>query len=284
MAKTSWALSRQIEQRYARSLQELRRYIIRELRGATTVEEISRKLLVIQNSPKFVTFVESMATNMTQQVYRQTSRAWRTNSQIASRKRSSLIFNQLMSDLDNPFIGGAMRDIVLNNASLIKTIPSRLDREMTTLLSSKSAMAGIRSEELTKEILSKFDHLLDWQARRIARTETAKAQSALTQVRSLAIGSKWYVWRTADDGDRVRDSHRHMEGVLVHWSEPPNPELLIGKNANNGSYHAGNIYNCRCYSQVLLDIDDVSWPHNVFYNGNIVKMQRQEFKHLLNAA
>ena len=280
---TSWGMSRQIEQRYARSLQKLRRMIMGQLRGATIPEEISRRLRVIQNRPEFVTFVESMATNMAQQVGRQTSRQWRANAQRSNRLRSDLIFQGLMSDMDNPFIGGAIRDIVLNNASLIKTIPNRLDREMTTLMAQKSAYAGLRSDDLTQEILGQFDHLLEWQARRIARTETAKAQSALTQVRSVYVGAKWYVWRTAADGERVRESHRHMEGVLVHWSEPPSPEALAGKSTV-GFYHAGNIYNCRCYSQVLLDIDDVSWPHKVLYGGNIVTMQRQEFLHLYNAA
>jgi len=137
---------------------------------------------------------------------------------------------------------------------------------------------------LTKDILKEFDHLLEYQARRIARTETAKAQSALTQVRAQNLGINWYVWRTAQDGMRVRASHRHMEGVLVNWGSPPNPEALIGKQTDTGPYHAGNIYNCRCYEEPLIDIDWVTWPHKVFVGGAIQILTRKKFEPLIALA
>lgn len=281
MAKTSWGMSRQIEQRYARKLQEIRRVIMSELRGATTTAEVSRRLQIIANRPEFIDFVENMATNMAMQVYRQTGVQWRRQAQEASRRRGQVIFNALQNELDNPLIGGTIRDIVRNNASLIKTIPNRLDAEMVTQLAANNAFAGMRGEQIVADILGKSDNLLEWQARRIARTETAKAQSALTQVRSLAIGADWYVWRTAMDGERVREAHRHMEGILVAWNEPPQPEQLAGVSGATRQavqpYHAGNIYNCRCYSRPLLDIDDVSWPHRVFHNGVVRNMSRAEF-------
>ena len=68
-----------------------------------------------------------------------------------------------------------------------------------------------------------------------------------------------------------------MEGVLVNWNDPPSPEKLIGEK-DVGKYHAGNIWNCRCYSAPLLEIDDVKWPHEVYMNGKIKKMNRKEFE------
>jgi uncharacterized protein with gpF-like domain len=29
-------------------------------------------------------------------------------------------------------------------------------------------------------------------------------------------------------------------------------------------YHAGNIYNCRCYIEPLTDLDDINFPHKVY--------------------
>jgi SPP1 gp7 family putative phage head morphogenesis protein len=129
----------------------------------------------------------------------------------------------------------------------------------------------MRADQLAQNLLGQFDNLLEYQARRIARTETAKAQAALTQTRAQNLGINWYVWRT------VRDSHRHMEGVLVPWGNPPNPEALIGKETTTGPYHAGNTFNCRCYAEPLIDIDWLEWPHKVYIGGAIQMMNRDEF-------
>lgn len=61
------------------------------------------------------------------------------------------------------------------------------------------------------------------------------------------------------DGLRVRKSHRIMEGVLVNWNMPPSPERLAGEK-DVGNYHAGNIWNCRCYPEPLISVDDIRWP------------------------
>lgn len=68
-----------------------------------------------------------------------------------------------------------------------------------------------------------------------------------------------------------------MEGVIVNWNDPPSPEELAGEESV-GHYHAGNIWNCRCYSEVLLDVDDVKWPHKVYSNGQIKNMSKKEFE------
>jgi len=77
----------------------------------------------------------------------------------------------------------------------------------------------------------------------IARTEIGRASTALTQARSLALGSTGYIWRTAEDGD-VRHSHAEMEGKFVSWDRPPTLDGLTG--------HAGALPNCRCYCEVVL--------------------------------
>ena len=60
-----------------------------------------------------------------------------------------------------------------------------------------------------------------------------------------------------------------------------NSEELIGKKSA-GHYHAGGIYNCRCYEEPLLDIVDVTWPHKVYHAGKITKMSRKRFTDLLS--
>ena len=68
-----------------------------------------------------------------------------------------------------------------------------------------------------------------------------------------------------------------MNGVLVRFDDPPSPEALIGESSV-GKYNAGGIWNCRCYAEPLIDIDDVKWPCRVYSNGNIKSMHKKEFE------
>ena len=80
-------------------------------------------------------------------------------------------------------------------------------------------------------------------AQLIARTESSRAASSLTQVRAESIGSKGYIWRTIKDTD-VRKSHRDLDGEYIPWDSPPTTDSLTG--------HAGCVPNCRCYPEPVL--------------------------------
>ena len=73
---------------------------------------------------------------------------------------------------------------------------------------------------------------------------------------------------------------RTMDDVIVPWNSPPSPELLtnLPPAKGNAYYHAGEIYNCRCYPEPLLEVSDVRWPHKVYYLGKIQTMTRQQFE------
>jgi uncharacterized protein with gpF-like domain len=70
-----------------------------------------------------------------------------------------------------------------------------------------------------------------------------------------------------------------MEGVLVNWKNPPSPEELAGE-PSVGKYHAGCIWNCRCYPEPIIDLDDVEWPSKVYHDGKIERMSRAKFETL----
>jgi len=77
----------------------------------------------------------------------------------------------------------------------------------------------------------------------IARTETAKAASIVTEVRAKEVGATHYIWRTAGDSD-VRESHAEMEGEVCEYDNPP---IVDGEPLNPGM-----IYNCRCYAEPII--------------------------------
>lgn len=122
----------------------------------------------------------------------------------------------------------------------------------------------------------RFPILLRSRVQLISRTETAKASSALTQARSEDLGLSWYVWRTSHDA-RVRGSHAHMSDVLCSWTDPPSPEALMGVKSGLGTYAAGSCPNCRCYSEPVLDVDDIRFPAKVHHHGSVTTMGKQAF-------
>lgn len=108
----------------------------------------------------------------------------------------------------------------------------------------QAATGGRRIDEIAKEI-GRSGEVTASRATLIARTEVAKANSMITEARSKEVGATHYIWRTAED-EAVRESHAEMEGVVVAWDEVPT--LSDGTTT-----HAGQIYNCRCYPEPVIE-------------------------------
>lgn len=229
-----------------------------------------------QNSEPFNSFVYSAVRRMVTPIAVQNMRTWRMAAKKATKNPS--LYRMLMSEINQ----GLKSDIEIQieeNASLIKTLPTDVAKKVTKDISDM-ALKGMRASEIAKVIREQTDKHSRASAKLIARTEVSKTTTALTKARCDNLDLHWYVWRTMEDGDRVRKSHRIMEGVLVNWNEPPSPEALAGEKSV-GNYHAGNIWNCRCYSEPLIEIDDISWPHKVYTNGKIQIMGKMQFKQIM---
>jgi SPP1 gp7 family putative phage head morphogenesis protein len=172
--------------------------------------------------------------------------------------------------------GAAVNRLIAENAKYISSVPveaaERLVHEVRT-----AQQSGARAETVAKMMRQRFPALLRSRVALIARTETAKASTALTQARCEELDLDWYVWESSEDV-RVRDSHRNMAGVLVPWNDAPRPEALVGEKSGLGAYHAGSCPNCRCYSAPVLALDDVRFPARVYWQGAVRRMTKQEFK------
>lgn len=239
-------------------------------------EKYRRKMLNFQNSKAFDNYIESIVRRMVTPISVANMRTWR----LASKKSTKglLIYKLLKDEVD---VNGnyIFEDQIRENVGLIKTLPSDVaDKVVRDIVD--EAIKGKRARTIETVIREQTDKHSRASARLIARTEVSKTTTAITKARSEDLDLKWYVWRTALDGDRVRKSHRNMEGVLVAWSNPPSPEKLVGEK-DVGNYHAGNIWNCRCYPEPLLDIDDVKWPHKVYYQERIQSMTKTQFEQLM---
>lgn len=272
MKLDKWSLRQRIEKDYANAIKKLTDRLLHKMGTETDPTAFKQKIRAMARSPTFTEAAEKAALAMLTQLAEDNARTWREAARHSSKGRIlyDAIQNELHKKLDRQYW-----EIISRNADYIKSLPDEL-AEIASRRAAENALSGRRASDIIPEIMEMYPGLAKSHARLIARTETSKAQSALTRTRAESIGINWYEWKTSEDS-RVRSSHRHMDGVLIRFDNPPAPETLIGMKSQ-GHYNAGDIYNCRCYAAPLTEIDDVSWPHKVYYGGRIVKMARVQFQ------
>lgn len=263
--------SRIIEIAYETGIRKLLRLTIPPKRSDQTFEEWIAQLGNLDLS----SFATRLAEQMLRQVNLQNARAWRES---RARSNSRTLYRLLQQELEGGPVGTAYWRIIHENARLIRSIPQDVAQRLSHNLA-KAQQAGMRSEHLAKLMRDDFSQLAEWKVKLIARTEVAKAGTALTEAKSRDAGISAYVWRTSHDA-RVRTSHRHMDGVIVFWDDAPNPDRLAGIQSTLSSGHAGCFPNCRCSALPLLNLDDVSWPRKAYRNGRLQMMPRVVFARL----
>lgn len=272
MSYDLWEPRRRIEMAYLRAIRGLNKRVERELDGIDDPNEIVRILKNLMHSEAFQVYTEAAATKMVTSLFADTGRTWRQAARHNSMGRD--IFEALMHELDGP-VGSAAAHRIAENARLISSIPEEFRRTANRYIAEQAAM-GNRGETVAKELRRQYPQLSQARAALIARTEVAKTNTAITEMRSQVLGIDWYIWRTCRD-QRVRDSHGRMDGVLVRWSEPPSPEKQNGEKPY-GNYHPGGIFNCRCYPEPVVSWRGVNWPCKVYAGGRILITPKKKFE------
>lgn len=273
---TKFKIPRVIERSYASAINRLMQGLKRELKHVVSPFFVADVMRRLARSPTFLRACDQVARSMVTHLFVDGHKTWRQAAAAGSKGR--MIRAALQRELGSPRVKKMYEGIITRNAQLIRSMPLTLADRVAHKVA-QGYEQGLRPEALLQDILDEYPHMTLAHARLIARTETSKASTALTQVRAAEAGLDWYVWRTSEDA-RVRSAHAHMEGVIIPWSDAPAPEELIGK-PSEGHYHAGNIYNCRCYPEPLIRFDQVSWPAKVYRNGKIERMGIKQFKRLL---
>lgn len=127
----------------------------------------------------------------------------------------------------------------INNVQLINSlIDEATNKVQTTVLT--GFQTGRRWEEIAKDLEEYVDNGVANRARFIARDQISKLNGQVTQERQKNLGISQYIWRTSLD-ERVRDSHRELEGTKHSWDDPPS----VG--------HPGEDFQCRCTAEPVLD-------------------------------
>ncbi len=276
MPQDLWKTQRRIEKTYAWSIMRLIQRRADILGAATSPGDYIRLLRDYALSKTFREDAYGLAGKMVTHIFHDGEKSWRAAARKGGRGRE--IYEMLHRELSG-VVGIAYYEAVRSNAEYITTLPATLAK-VSTGIAARAYEQGMRDDEIVNYMLASFPDITASRARLIARTELSKASTELTKARSEEIGLDWYVWRTANDGDRVRDSHRNMNDVLVCWRAPPNPEKLLGQKRDYGPYHAGEIFNCRCYAEPVVEFHYLKWPHKVHYQGRIQWMTLAQFKRI----
>jgi SPP1 gp7 family putative phage head morphogenesis protein len=108
----------------------------------------------------------------------------------------------------------------------------------------------VRVEGLAKQ-LQDVAGSSDWDAERIARDQTLKLNSQLSQTRQQNAGVTSYTWSTSLD-ERVRPMHAALEGTTQTYADPP----VTTKDGERNN--PGEDVLCRCLAIPVINFDDES--------------------------
>lgn len=273
-----WQPKRRIEQAYQKALNGLLQKSLGAFIGARKIGQMKRRIDEWVQTKEFDEYAHSVASTMITNLFDDVGDNWREASEANGKSRR--IYELLMEDLDGSR-GERVNAIIKENAEYIKTLPSDVAEQVSEYCKTE-ALKGRRPEDIEKDIQRMFPSKSKARAKLIARTECAKAQTALVQSDAEEVGADWYIWRAVTD-QRTRSSHSRMNGIICRWDDPPNPEALFPeKNKPYGSYHPGCTFNCRCHPEPIVTKYQLTEnTYKVCINGRIVSMNKGELMNLM---
>ncbi len=185
-------------------------------------------------------WAKSVSKRMLMEVNGESVKSWRALSKSIS--------TQLHKDITSTPVGDVMRGLLDEQVDLIKSIPTKAG-ERVHELTLKGLENSERAESYVAEIM-RSGEVTKSRARLIARTETARTASVLTQARAQSAGITHYRWQTAEDAD-VRPGHKAMQGKVCEFANPP----AVNENGRIMHHHPGEIWNCRCWPEPLVELE-----------------------------
>ncbi|MFL9943724.1 phage head morphogenesis protein [Paraburkholderia graminis] len=230
--------TQRIEQRYALQLRKVAQQvgsIVQPFTPGDMSQVPTIEHLLNAYSDMLKGWATQTASNMLMDVALRDEAAWQTMAKELSRG--------LREEIRNAPTGRVMQALLAEQVTLIQSIPLEASQRVHRL-----TLAGIedstRFQEIQKAILE-TESVTASRATLIARTETARTASVLTQARAESIGCTHAIWHTSHDG-AVRKSHREMDGKVFALDKPP-------RLSDGTETFPGQIFNCRCWMEPIID-------------------------------
>jgi SPP1 gp7 family putative phage head morphogenesis protein len=256
--RLKWARARQAEHEYARQLRAVARRVGSIVDLIADTQSVDWVLEMLERYAERLTpWAEATAARMLADVSRRDVAQWNRVSATMSRA--------LREEIATAPTGEALRRLLSEQVGLIKSLPREAGQRVHKLATEAKIATASRGEDLVQRILE-TGHVTESRAILIARTETARVASNLTQVRAQHIGSTHYEWMTAGDHD-VRPFHKALNKTLQRWDSPPVCEPT-GERANPGC-----IWNCFSGDTLVSSPSGVRRVWRSFYDGQIIGVQ-----------
>ena len=109
----------------------------------------------------------------------------------------------------------------------------------------ENATAGYRYDNLINRIQKRYD-VSQSKAEFLAQQETSMYMAKFRKDRFMEAGCEYYEWRTSHDV-RVRESHKHLDGRIFRFGDPPIVDPATGRKAE-----PGEDFRCRCKAIPVL--------------------------------
>jgi SPP1 gp7 family putative phage head morphogenesis protein len=136
---------------------------------------------------------------------------------------------------DNPSLAHARDVFTDRNVHLITDLSADAYVQVNDVVL-QGIQSGRRSGDIAKDIMGRLD-VAESRAQLIARDQVLKFNGDLAKTRQQAAGIAQFTWYSSLD-ERVRPSHRLMQGRVFAWADPP---VVDGEQATPGSP-----IQCRC--------------------------------------
>lgn len=233
---------------------------------------VSQRLQLLASSVEYNEFAKKFSIELAKQGLSNEKGLWRKYFE-AAKQRHYIALPTTFKEYEMQTLSKAVK----TNFEMITSIPSRmmeiLEHKYTSTLIEEVAKGNLPRGSFRKLLQSHGAK----QAKVIARTETAKLQTAITENRAKNLGSVAYIWRSSND-QRTRPSHKAMNDVVVFWRDQSQKPLLDNMRGN-----AGEFPNCRCTIRPILNEDDLTKTTYKVYNYNTDTIDTMYKNELLNA-
>lgn len=247
-AKLDFEAARNAERNYAakmkRIIKQIRDFISQMWEYDAAVAHRINELM-----DRYATIIKPYATSITRRMHAEAN----ARNLTQWKRYTSTMSQAIQKEVRETDVGFRMRQLLENQVDLITSLPRDVG-ERVHKLTLEGLERGLRYDDVY-EMIMRTGLATESQARLIARTETARTASVLTQARAESVGSTHFIWRTMRDGT-VRPSHRRLEGRTFSWDDPP--ECDAGSKKHPEPYRAlpGQIFNCRCFPQPIIPEPD----------------------------
>jgi SPP1 gp7 family putative phage head morphogenesis protein len=238
-----------------------------------------RELASVSTRNSVISASTKLAVNMITKINTFNVKSWR---EAALKAHGGYTIHKLLQQELYLGLSKRIHSVLEENAKYMADIPHdvavELYREIT-----KAQQIGERPETVALLLKTRFPQIMSSKIAMISRTQISRSSTALTRARSEQLSLPAFVWDTSKD-QRVRPSHRKLNGVVVFWKDLPSPEQLVGLKPYLGHYAPGDCPNCRCYPRPILTLEDIFSSSNsrvrVYMRGEIAWMSRSQFQKL----